>query len=103
MKIKRVVIHIHAPHGLGLAVLDWHGGQYYPSYAVGSSWYAGYSVDADTVEACAREFAELNTRLMSAQLEHVSQILYRASYQAEHLRKLAPPALRGPRNDLYFA
>jgi hypothetical protein len=30
--------------GLALKVLDWHGGQWYPTYAVGSSGLAGRCV-----------------------------------------------------------
>lgn len=33
-------------NGIALELLDWHGGQGSDLYAVGSSWYAGYKVDA---------------------------------------------------------
>jgi len=35
---------------LALAMLDWHGGQNDPIYAVGSSWLAGRSVPSNLVE-----------------------------------------------------
>lgn len=40
---------------LGLRVLDWHGGQFTPTYAVGSSFYAGHSVPEDTLKSAIAE------------------------------------------------
>lgn len=40
---------------LGLRVLDWHVGQFTPTYAVGSSFYAGNTVPEDTVKSAIRE------------------------------------------------
>jgi len=41
---------------LALRVLDWHGGQGHPSYAVGSSGYAGRCVSKALVRQAITEF-----------------------------------------------
>lgn len=51
---------------LGLRVLDWHGGQFTPTYAAGSSFYAGHSVPEETVKSAIHELRhELALRLWS--------------------------------------
>ena len=44
---------------LGLAVLDYHGGQFTPTYALGSSLFAGVPVSRETISAGVRELRRL--------------------------------------------
>lgn len=44
---------------LGLKVMDWNSGQASPTYAVGSSLFAGWKVPRDLADRVASEFESL--------------------------------------------
>lgn len=53
---------VYGGRSLALRVLEWHGGQGTPLYAVGSSWFAGRDVSRDLVEQAASELRRTRKR-----------------------------------------